>query len=100
MSEPETCALPLGITDRMRRLLGAEYPAFLASYDKPRRPALRVNPLRLDGAPDGVRVNEILYHSRTRFRVSSTKTIDFCRTMDENYRHPFSGRARRLPPCP
>ena len=41
MSEPETCALPLGFTDRMRRLLGAEYPAFLASYDKPRRPALR-----------------------------------------------------------
>lgn len=55
MSEPETCALPLGFTDRMRRLLGAEYPAFLASYDKPRRPALRVNPLRLDGIPDGVR---------------------------------------------
>ena len=55
MSEPETCALPLGYTDRMRRLLGAEYPAFLASYDKPRRPALRVNPLRLDGIPDGVR---------------------------------------------
>ena len=53
MSEPETCALPLGFTDRMRRLLGAEYPAFLASYDKPRRPALRVNPLRLDGAPAG-----------------------------------------------
>ena len=55
MSEPETCALPLGFPDRMRRLLGAEYPAFLASYDKPRRPALRVNPLRLDGIPDGVR---------------------------------------------
>ena len=55
MSEPETCALPLGFTDRMHRLLGAEYPAFLASYDKPRRPALRVNPLRLDGIPDGVR---------------------------------------------
>ena len=52
MSEPETCALPLGFTDRMRRLLGAEYPAFLASYDKPRRPALRVNPLRLDGIPE------------------------------------------------
>ena len=64
MSEPETCALPLGFTDRMHRLLGAEYPAFLASYDKPRRPALRVNPLRLDGIPDGVRALRSAYPSR------------------------------------
>ncbi len=55
MNSPETCVpdagmLPAGFADRMRRLLGEEYPAFLASYGKPRRPALRVNPLRLDGA--------------------------------------------------
>ena len=72
MSEPETCALPLGFTDRMRRLLGAEYPAFLASYDKPRRPALRVNPLRLDGIPDGVRVLLPFLAERVPFTAAGT----------------------------
>ncbi len=31
----------------MKELLQDEYPAFLASYDKPRHPSLRVNPLKI-----------------------------------------------------
>ncbi len=53
MSQPETTMLPAGFADRMRRLLGEEYSAFLASYEKPHHPALRINPLRLEN-PDAV----------------------------------------------
>ena len=38
--------LPNGFTERMRRLLGAEYEEFSASYDRPRNVGLRVNPLK------------------------------------------------------
>lgn len=36
--------LPAVFSERMRRLLGAEFDAFLASYDRPRNTALRRNP--------------------------------------------------------
>ena len=37
---------------RMKALLGAEYAAFLASYDRPRNVGLRLNPLKTDAVPD------------------------------------------------
>ena len=37
---------------RMKTLLGEEYAAFLASYDKPRNVGLRINPLKTDTPPD------------------------------------------------
>ena len=37
---------------RMKTLLGAEYPDFLASYDRPRNVGLRLNPLKTEQAPD------------------------------------------------
>ena len=37
---------------RMQFLLGDEYAAFLASYDRPRNVGLRVNPLKTDCVPD------------------------------------------------
>ena len=39
--------LPQAFLDRMKGMLGKDYEAFLASYDKPRHPALRVNPLKI-----------------------------------------------------
>ena len=40
--------LPIGFTDRMRRLLGAEYEEFSASYDRPKNVGLRINPLKAE----------------------------------------------------
>jgi len=45
--------LPKLFLDRMKRMLGDQYEAFLASYGKPHRPTLRVNTLKL--APDELR---------------------------------------------
>ena len=42
--------LPKDYTDRMRTLLGDEYPAFEASYNDSRYYALRINPLKVDKA--------------------------------------------------
>ena len=39
--------LPEGFQKRMQEMLGEEYPAFLTSYDKPRRRGLRVNTLKI-----------------------------------------------------
>lgn len=39
--------LPPAFLDRMQTLLGADYPAFLASYDQPPHTGLRVNTLKL-----------------------------------------------------
>ena len=36
--------LPVGFAEKMQRLLGAEFGAFLASYDRPLAPGLRENP--------------------------------------------------------
>ena len=40
--------LPIAFEERMKEMLGAEYPAFLASYDKEKYQALRLNPLKVD----------------------------------------------------
>ena len=40
--------LPQAFLDRMEKQLGAEYPAFLASLERPRAVALRFNPLKGD----------------------------------------------------
>ena len=42
--------LPAAFLERMKRLLGEEYEAFLASYDRPRNTGLRVNPRKCAGA--------------------------------------------------
>ncbi|MCC8046338.1 MAG: RsmB/NOP family class I SAM-dependent RNA methyltransferase [Clostridiales bacterium] len=39
--------LPKEFQDRMKTLLGKEYPSFLASYEEPRRYGLRVNTLKI-----------------------------------------------------
>ena len=60
---------------RMKALLGEEYDAFLASYDRPRNVGLRLNPLKTEQVPDlsrfGLRpvpwaVNGYYYDSATR----------------------------------
>ena len=43
--------LPAAFLERMKRLLGDEYEAFLASYDRPRNTGLRLNPRKAAGAP-------------------------------------------------
>ena len=40
--------LPEAFLNRMQRQLGEEYPAFLASLERPRAVALRMNPLKGD----------------------------------------------------
>lgn len=39
--------LPQAFLNRMQGMLGEDFDAFLLSYDKPRHPALRVNPLKI-----------------------------------------------------
>ena len=43
--------LPDGFTKRMQTLLGADFDAFAASYDRPRSVGLRLNPLKTDAPP-------------------------------------------------
>ena len=43
--------LPDGFTKRMQALLGADFDAFAASYDRPRSVGLRLNPLKTDAPP-------------------------------------------------
>ena len=45
--------LPEEFCSRMRKMLGEEYPAFLESYEGKRYQALRLNPLKLKGNPEG-----------------------------------------------
>ena len=40
--------LPQDFLDRMKEMLGEEYPAFLASYDEQRYHALRINTLKTE----------------------------------------------------
>ena len=44
--------LPTLFLQRMQALLGTEYPAFLAAYDRPRNVGLRLNPLKTKTPPD------------------------------------------------
>ena len=39
--------LPLPFEARMKAMLGEDYPAFLAAYDRPNTPALRLNPCKV-----------------------------------------------------
>ena len=43
----EGLTLPRGFAERMRRMLGEDFEAFCASYEKPAHPSLRVNTLKL-----------------------------------------------------
>ena len=43
--------LPTLFLERMQALLGADYPAFLAAYDRPRNVGLRLNPLKTGTLP-------------------------------------------------
>ena len=43
--------LPEAFLQRMKDQLGAEYPDFLNSFERPRAVALRFNPLKGEGAP-------------------------------------------------
>lgn len=40
--------LPAAFLNRMKAMLGTEYPEFVASYDKPRYAGIRVNTLKID----------------------------------------------------
>lgn len=42
---------PDGFETRMKQLLGEEYPAFAASYERPRNVGLRINPLKTQTPP-------------------------------------------------
>ena len=44
--------LPESFEQKMQRLLGAEYPDFVASYDRPRNVGLRLNPLKTEQKPE------------------------------------------------
>ena len=51
--------LPKEFQERMQRMLGEEYGAFLASYGEPRRPGLRVNMLKR-GKGDTAEISAVL----------------------------------------
>ena len=44
--------LPKSFSERMSRLLGDEYAAFLASYERPRSVGLRMNPRKAALPPE------------------------------------------------
>lgn len=44
--------LPLDFENRMKWMLGDDYPAFLLAYDKPNTPALRLNPMKKEDGED------------------------------------------------
>lgn len=48
--------LPEAFTKRMKTLLAEEYGAFLDSFSRPRAVALRLNPLKTQGASRFVRL--------------------------------------------
>ena len=49
----EGLTLPRGFAERMRDMLGEDFEAFCASYQKPSHPSLRVNTLKI--SPDGLK---------------------------------------------
>ena len=49
----EGLTLPRGFAERMRNMLGEDFEAFCASYQKPSHPSLRVNTLKI--SPDGLK---------------------------------------------
>ena len=52
--------LPEPFLDRMRTMLGEEYPTFLASYDRPKYQSLRVNLLKVNREELGAKMDCLL----------------------------------------
>ncbi len=76
-------SLPEVFTERMQKMLGEEYPAFLASYAQQRRYGLRLNTLKI--SPEA-------FLGITDFRLSEIPWIPaawYYRKEDEAARHPF-----------
>ena len=55
--------LPVRFEERMKALLGEEYPAFAASYDKERVQGLRFNSLKF---PDRIRIQDAVGSGENR----------------------------------
>lgn len=75
--------LPEAFTDRMKKLLGEEYPDFLASYDQPRHHGLRLNTLKI--SPEE-------FMEKSDFHLSPISWIPaawYYLKEDEAARHPF-----------
>jgi 16S rRNA C967 or C1407 C5-methylase (RsmB/RsmF family)/NOL1/NOP2/fmu family ribosome biogenesis protein len=99
-----TAGLPGAFEARMRELLGAEAPAFLASYRRPAQRAVRANPLKLDPAalpallgippdpvpwcpegwflPEGVRVGDTLAHAAGLCYVQEPSALAVAEALD------------------
>ena len=50
MKEDKRIPLPQAFSERMERLLGDEYPAFIESYEREKTSGLRLNPLKWKAA--------------------------------------------------
>lgn len=75
--------LPKEFLDRMKKMLGEEYEAFLASYDEPRRFGLRVNTMKIS-AEDFVAL--------APFHLTKIPWLDngfYYEREDDPARHPF-----------
>lgn len=75
--------LPKEFLDRMKKMLGEEYEAFLASYDEPRRFGLRVNTMKIS-------VEDFV--SLAPFHLTKIPWIDngfYYEREDDPARHPF-----------
>lgn len=75
--------LPQDFLDRMQEMLGEEYPAFLASYDKQRYHALRMNSLKAD---------KETFLSQTTFELTPvcwTKNGFYYGAQDTPGKHPY-----------
>ena len=51
--------LPQEFEQRMKQMLGEEYPAFVESYEKEKYQALRLNPLKVDKGDVSVALEEV-----------------------------------------
>lgn len=77
--------LPGAFTEEMERILGSEYPAFLASYDQPARKGLRVNTRKISPERFLVLAEEAGFHLTP---VPWTRNGFFCEEGDQPSRHP------------
>ena len=64
--------LPVRFEERMKALLGEEYPAFAASYDKERVQGLRFNSLKF---PDRIRIQDAVGENREEGKNGEGKEI-------------------------
>ena len=58
--------LPGAFCEKMRRMLGEEYPAFVESYGKPRVQGLRFNPWKVDSEMHNVQIQLVQDENRDR----------------------------------